>query len=190
MRKRYLLLILVTVGLGLSIDLLEQYTSQPEWTAQALLSSEPDYYGVQLSHRNYNAEGKLEQQMRAASSHHYPDQKQSLLTQPELDTDLDAGTWSLTADEGLIIDGSQDIRLIGGVVLRTSNEEEFGSNPHNLTRVETERLDYLAEQGVATTRLPVSIVTPQGTTRATGMTLHVERQRMELHSDVTTEYVQ
>jgi LPS export ABC transporter protein LptC len=190
MRKRYLLLILVAAGLGLSIDLLEQYTSQPEWTAQELLSSEPDYYGVQLSHRTYNAEGKLEQQMRAASSHHYPDQQQSLLTQPELDSDLDAGAWSLKADEGLILDGSQDIRLMGGVILRTPNTGDLRDSQRNLTQIETERLDYLADQGVVTTRLPVSIVTPQGITRATGMTLHVERQRMELHSDVTTEYVQ
>ncbi|MCA6063426.1 LPS export ABC transporter periplasmic protein LptC [Thalassolituus marinus] len=181
MRKRYLLLI-VTLVFGLALMAVDRYTQElvPFQTDSSV--READYYGEGLFSRQYGASGSLDQTFMAARSIHYPQEQRTEFSGPILtSTDDDGKQWQVTALQGEIQDNDHLLYLIGDVEIRPVSD--------NAMIIQTPALVYNSDTRIAETSDPVTITSPQIRVNATGMTMDLDRQRIEFRSEVTTHYV-
>ncbi|WP_320820707.1 LPS export ABC transporter periplasmic protein LptC [Thalassolituus sp.] len=186
MRKRYLLLLL-TLIFGLALIAVDRYTQELNQPLSEQQSNEADYYGETLLNWHYGVDGKLGQTFRAQRSDHYPLIGVTRFFAPMITTRDDRGQiWQVTAKEGSLKDDEQVIRFNQAVRIEPINT---GEQTTDAMLIETEALTYDIREQIAATDLLVTMTGPGSRATATGMTLDVNRQRMELKTGVKTIYV-
>lgn len=186
MKRRLLLLILLAAGLGFSLDMLEQYTLPAEKiSVQEGTNTEPDYYGESLEFRQYNSQGNLVQTLTASSSSHIPDNNQTQLNKPVIHSSGSDNSWLMSSNSSTIYDQNEKVQLKGNVVLSFIDKAKDSAT----TTVKTDSLTYFPDDEIAETTADVAIHSESIETHSTGMRLDIERQRMELLSQVKTRYV-
>lgn len=185
MRKRWLLLLLTAV-FGLALLAVEEYTTElVNSTNPDSSEQEPDYYGLQLQHRRYGVDGRLQQTLLSQSSRHDPERRHTLLEQPIILTrDDQQQTWRVTANAGLINDNDHHIELAESVQI---DSQPTHANQQFLT-ITTDRLVYSPDDTTAWSDAPVHINSNTGSTDASSMMLDLSRQRLVLHGNVSTRY--
>ncbi|WP_221797569.1 LPS export ABC transporter periplasmic protein LptC [Oceanobacter mangrovi] len=182
MRKRYLLLVTAVI-FGIALLAVERYTGELVTAENQTAIDEPDYYGEGLNHRQYNQSGQLAQQLQAAASRHLPDQAVSYLDQPVIiNRDSSQQQWQVSADKGTIADQNTQVQLSGNVNIASLTDAGL--------RVTTQQLQYSPDQATASTDDWVTIQNGSSETRARGMTMDINRQRLDLKQQVSTRYVQ
>ncbi|MFK4752145.1 LPS export ABC transporter periplasmic protein LptC [Oceanobacter antarcticus] len=187
MRKRYLLLVLAVV-FGLTLLAVERYTTELVTAATQVVSLEPDYYGKQLRHRHYDALGQLQQTLQADGSSHIPAFSETRLDKPVIITQTaPQQTWRVSAESGRIQDANSQVELRNQVEIRSL--AETGQTNDTLS-IETSQLLYQPELATASTTKQVTIRNGNSITHATGMTLDIKRQHLDLQEHVSTRYVQ
>ena len=185
MRKRWLLLVLAAI-FGLALLAVEEYTGELVNSGnQDGREQEPDYYGLQLQHRRYGVDGKLQQTLLSQSSRHDAAQHHTLLEQPVILTrDDQQQTWRVTAESGRINDNDHHIELATSVQI---DSQPTHANQQFLT-ITTDRLVYSPDDTTAWSDVPVHINSNTGSTDASSMLLDLNRQRLVLHGNVSTRY--
>ncbi|MGB1091076.1 MAG: LPS export ABC transporter periplasmic protein LptC [Oceanobacter sp.] len=185
MKKRLILLILLAVGTGLSLDMVNQFTREVGQNSdQSSENTEADYYGQTLEFRQYSADGQLEQILTATSAEHQPVKDQTRLLNPKIQSPDNNGSWRLQARTSWVTDRDNHIQLEGDVRMNYLDQD---AEP---MQIRTEKLSYNPTTQVAETNSEVLITSSQIETRSNGMKLDIKRQRMQLLSKVSTRYEQ
>lgn len=184
MRKRYLFLVLAFT-FGLALHMVEQYTSTiASNTTPETDIEEAEYYGEQLIHRQYDESGKLQQTLTARESRYYPETGVTHFTAPALTSQDQQEGWQIDAKKGHLSDQSTHLYLEDNVRISSLGDAD------DFLLLETDQLNFHSGQGNATTDAPVTIRSQQGTTRAQGLSMNIDDQRLILKSDVRTRYEQ
>lgn len=184
--KKRVLFIAATVSLSAGYFLFEYVDENPPVFNQASTGDEePDYYGKQLSHRQYSATGVLNQEFSAVESEHFPVAAITHFVQPHIIvTSEDGERWQIDAKLGK----SQDVKQL--VTLSKQVEiKPLDPRPNEHLLVETEVLHYHTDSQIAETDQPVKITSSDALINSTGMSLIIPTQILELNHQVNTRYV-
>lgn len=179
MRKRYLLLI-VTALFGLMFMAVDRYTQDITASLTEQKVREADYYGETLISRRYDTDGSLADTFYAATSAHYPEGDLTVFSQPRLLVSTDK-SWVLTANEGVLQGNQQALNLSGDILIRPQDVSDDW-------QLETSAMTYHIDRQLAESDQPVLITSDHTRMSGTGMLFDTQRQRLELHSKVSTHY--
>jgi lipopolysaccharide export system protein LptC len=185
MRKRYLLLLL-TLIFGFALIAVDRYTQKLNQPLSEEQISEADYYGERLINWRYGVNGKLEQTFQAQRSDHYPNVGITRFSAPMVTSRDERGQiWQVSAQNGALKDNEQIIHFNQTVRIEPIST---GEQTPEAMLIETDALTYDIRQQIAATDLPVTLTGPSSHATATGMTLDLMRQRVELKTEVKTTY--
>lgn len=185
LKKRFLFFA-ATVSLGARYFIFEYVEENPTVFSPALEGDEePDYYGENLNHRQFSAEGVLIQELSAKQSKHYPVAAVTHFSQPHIVVTSDSGDrWQIDAQQGKTEDAKHLVTLSQQVEIQPINPQ-----PEENLLVETEILHYHTDSQIAETQEPVKITSPNAWINSQGMSLNIPTQTMELTHQVNTRYV-
>lgn len=127
----------------------------------------PDVVVLQFAAVETDATGQLGRRLTADELRHFVDEDRSELVRPHLELFQPEGPpWQVSAREGLVLAGGDQIRLIEDVQV-----ERAGSETNRPLHAETARMDLWRAQARAETDLPVRLVSNQDVLNANGMHL-------------------
>lgn len=184
--KKRVFFIAATVSLGAGYFLFEYVDENPPVFNQIALSDEePDYYGKQLSHRQYSSTGTLSQEFSAAASEHFPLAAITHFVKPHIIvTSEDGQRWQIDSKLGQ----SQDIKHL--VTLSQQVEvRPLAPQANEDLLVETDVLHYHTDSQIAETEKPVKITRANALINSKGMSLSIPTQILTLNHQVNTRYV-
>lgn len=185
LKKRFVFLA-ATVSLGAGYFVFEYVEENPVvFTPTVVGDEEADYYGEQLNHRQFSAEGILVQQLSAKQSEHFPLSAVTHFIEPHIIVTSDSGErWQIDAKLGKTQDEKHLVTLSKQVEIQPVN-----SLPNEDLLVETEVLHYHTDSQIAETQELVKITSTNAWINSRGMTLSIPAQTMELNHQVKTRYV-
>jgi LPS export ABC transporter protein LptC len=188
LRKRFLfLLIVASVGFGLLW--IEDYTTQSTQENGAGVAVLPDYYGEGLKNRTFNESGALEHQFNAQRSVHFPTQRLTELTQPEIKIIADDGdAWIIQSLSGIHFEDAEKLVLQQDVKISPAASSEL-SNTEDSAIIRTSKLTLFIQSKIAKTDQPVEVISLHGHIDAVGMIINMDQQRVEFLSQVKAKYV-
>ena len=160
------------------------YYGEPGQTPQIVSpvqhSEIADYYLVNAYSRRYDESGQLDTNLYADKATHYPRGDISQLQKPRM-TLYDAGaiSWTVTSDQGVIKEHGERVDLVQQVLAKSADE---------LTTLKTPFMTIYPNQQQASTDKPVTLINPEGFTRATGMRADLAKEHVTLMSNVNGQY--
>ncbi len=145
-------------------------------------SQEVDAYLRHAQIIEFDPQGRQTRRLTAEQVTHHPADDATRLTQPQLEIQRPGQPPLLArAQKGTLTSGGERVILEEAVEIRSDT-------PDNPYRLETESLTLDPNLKTAETRLPVTLHSNQGVTRATGMKAYIEEGRLELLSKVRGTY--
>jgi LPS export ABC transporter protein LptC len=188
LRKRFILLFIV-VSVGLGLLWIEDYTTQSTQENNEGVSLLPDYYGEGLKNRTFSDSGALEHQLNAQRSVHFPIQRLTELTQPQIKIIADDGqVWTLQSLFGVHVEDDKKLVLNQDVQISPTTYSELNNNV-DATIILTSKLTLFTESKIAKTDQPVEVISINGRINAVGMIIKMDQQRVEFLSQVKAKYV-
>ncbi|QLF92402.1 LPS export ABC transporter periplasmic protein LptC [Pseudomonas sp. ABC1] len=142
-----------------------------------------DFYVLNSSTVQYQADGKLDYKMTAEKLEHIDASDISLLTKPQLHSFRgNEHPWHIRSERGEASPGGEQIELIEQVKVERTDAKG------RQTVLTTSRMTVHPEKDYAETRQPVRIVAANGVTTATGMKTYLNEGRMLLLSNVRGQH--
>ncbi|MFT6113203.1 MAG: LPS export ABC transporter protein LptC [Oleispira sp.] len=188
LRKRFLLLFIV-VSVGIGLLWIEDYTTQSTQEDNEGVSLLPDYYGEGLKNRTFSDHGALKHQFNAQRSVHFPVQRLTELTQPQIKTIADDGeVWIIQSLSGIHFEDDKKLVLKQDVQILPATYSEL-SNNKDAAIIRTSKLTLFIESKIAKTDQPVEVISLNGRIDAVGMIITMDQQRVEFLSQVKAKYV-
>jgi lipopolysaccharide export system protein LptC len=183
MRKLIAPLLLAVIA-GLSIWLFEDQPDKgPAVTVRT--QSAPDSFMENFTTQVLNAKGQLQYQLQATYMAHYADDNHSEITQPHFTAYRpDGQRWTVVADSGQALNGSQQIMLNGAVTLK---RQATDAAPVNL-EIRTRDVTIRPADDYAETTQHTTIIREEGTLEGTGLQVHFREGRVQLLSQVRGIY--
>jgi lipopolysaccharide export system protein LptC len=152
------------VGLTLWLDALVQ---PPTARADGTKRHDPDLMVENFSARKLGLNGEVRYTLAARKMVHFPDDDSALLETVKLEAfEPQQPRLTATADRGRLEQGGDRVWIEGNVVLVREADAKVGR-----TRLTTEKLLVLPDDGIARTDVDVVIETPTGRAHARGMEL-------------------
>ncbi|WP_417598324.1 LPS export ABC transporter periplasmic protein LptC [Oceanospirillum sp.] len=155
--------------------------------------SEPDYYTVNSTFLEYNADGVLSRSLRSERLLHYPDIEETALVNPEIISYGNTGMpqWQAMANSGLVEGDGSHFQLNQNVIVWQISAENLSD-----TRVEapvdmqlsTEQLNIDMDKNQATTDKAIEIITQEGITSAMGLFADLATNQITLKNQVKSLY--
>ncbi len=138
----------------------------------------PDYVVLNFTTVETDAEGKPSRRLAADELRHFVSENRSELDRPRMELfQSDGPPWKARAQEGLVLAGGDQVRLIGDVRL-----DRKGNGQVRAAHLETERIDIWRKQSLAETDLPVRIRSDGDLLTANSMRLwYTEPTRSTFH---------
>ncbi|AFL74180.1 LPS export ABC transporter periplasmic protein LptC [Thiocystis violascens] len=138
----------------------------------------PDYVVLNFAAVDTDEVGRPSRRLLADELRHFVREDRSELDRPHLELFQSAGPpWKARAQEGLVLTGGDQVRLIGDVQL-----DREGDGQTRPVHLETERIDVWRKQALAETDLPVRILSDGDSLTANGMRLwYTEPTRTTFH---------
>lgn len=175
-----------TVGaltVGLLLGYLWYYGDTGHSPALLTLPTErelPDYYLINTSSHRYDENGALEVELLSEQVTHYPVPDEARLKQPFI-TLYNKGepSWTVEADSGVVSDGGDTINFIQKVLIKSNDQ---------LMSLRTPTMTVSPHRQIAYTDKPVTLVNPEGFTRAVGMQANLTSNSVTLLNDVKGQY--
>ncbi|GGO82864.1 lipopolysaccharide export system protein LptC [Marinobacterium nitratireducens] len=158
--------------------------SEPEVRALEGNVTNTDFYLRDARIQQFDADGRLHQQLQSPELEHYPEPGLLQASEPriELARKGSEGRISIEAAEGMLMDSNERVDLSGDVRLHDETADGPG------LRLETSSLTLLPQQQYAETDARVRILAPGGETRGRGMKAYLEERKVELLSEVEGRY--
>lgn len=164
--------------------------------------SEPDYYTVNSTFREYNEAGVLSRSLTTDRLLHYPDTEETTLEKPVIITYDEQGKalWQAKADTGLLEGDGSRFQLNQNVIVwqMQNDRPESASGPPKKTSTDeapqiqmqltTVQLNIDMDNDQASTEKPVRITTTEGTTDAVGLFVDMNSHQIRLKSQVRGLY--
>ena len=144
----------------------------------------PDYTLDEFTLARFDAGGHLQQRLTARHGRHYPAGGRIELDRLRLEVTEEMPPWTLEADNGLITEGGDRIRLPGAV---TANRPATGTQP--ALHLQTRDLLVLTSLARAETAAPAELRAGPHRLRGTGMKLDWRHRHLHLLADVASRYV-
>lgn len=192
LRKRFLLLF-IAAAVGIGLLWIEDYTTQSTQEDNESASLLPDYYGEGLRNRSFDDTGKFEQQFNALRSTHYPAQKLTEFSQPQVKTVADDGEiWVIESLTGIHYEQDQRLVLKEDVQvapLKTESDNTVIDKNKDSVLIRTSELTLLNQSKIAKTDKAVEVISNNGRIDAVGMIIKLDQQRVEFLSQVKAKYV-
>lgn len=184
--KKRMVVLLVSVIAGLSYFFLDSYEEQlPSIQSPKHGDEEADYYGSNITFKQFDASGRLQQSLTSLNSEHFPQIGLSKFMQPMAQaTNNEGEIWQIESDTGEIKDSENLVTFIDNVIVQPLNPK-----PGQNLRIETQRLDYQTQEQLATTNLAVKITGDHTIITGTGMSFWVPNETLKLQQQVNTLYV-
>lgn len=142
----------------------------------------PTWYLVNADTKSFDKTGRLETQSKSSLLEHFEQKDISLIQNPDITNfNLDGSEWYITANNGKVFPGADDIEL-------TQNAKVRKNMPTVL--IESEYFFARTDASYLTTRKPVKITTPESVTTAVGMKAYLNKEKVKLLKNVQTTYTQ
>ncbi|UCF94977.1 MAG: LPS export ABC transporter periplasmic protein LptC [Desulfobacterales bacterium] len=169
------LIIVMLIGLSVIVAIFIGYRHLAD-TPEMLMESLKDGANMSIGeiHQTATRDGKKEWSLDARSARYLENQNQVLLKELSVTFFRDNGQEVyLTADEGILDTGSNDIEVSGHVVLRNENYT-----------LKTENLNYRHQQRFIFSEVPVKIFGNLGELAAESVAFDINTNRLEMKGNV------
>lgn len=157
-------------------------------TPKAQLHTYPSSYLSGVRTTQYDKNGQVSYYLNAARAEFYPQQGEKpelLMDKPQLTLFTQkqpTAPWNISSQQAQGSEQSDELLLIDQVVI-----EQHQANGHRM-RLTTDKLRVKPNRRYAETDKPVMITDPTGTTKATGLKVFFDEERIELLSNVKGRY--
>jgi lipopolysaccharide export system protein LptC len=156
-------------------------TANTEPEKRQVARHDPDFWAENITIRKYGPEGQLQNTLTAEKMLHFPDNDTTLLTKPQLRYHRDEPV-VISGTQGVVSQRGEEVSIIGGATVQRE-----GRNQALPTRVETEVLTLLPDEGIARSQHPVVITQGQTVLRGSGMDANNKEGVSVLFGRVTGE---
>lgn len=182
--RKLLAPLLVAIIAGLSIWLFQDQPEKGSTTTEHTQSA-ADSFMENFTTQALDAQGHLQYQLQAMYMAHYVDDNRSDLTHPQfIAYRPDGQRWTVVAERGQALDGSQQIMLNGAVTLtRQAND----TAPVTL-EIRTRDVKIKPADDYAETEQHTTIIRNEGTLETTGLKIHFREGQIQLLSQVRGIY--
>ena len=171
----------VTLLIALALQY-QQQSAPTERGSQRQNKNEPDFYITSSTTSQYDKLGNLHYQFRAHKLEHFPKGDYTLVSAPDMTLYHRDGTpWRINSLMGRITAEHKLIKLWDNVELRRET-------PREPLLMETQALTINPDKKVASTEQDVVITSKSGRADATGMKAYIDKNRMELLSNVRVHH--
>jgi lipopolysaccharide export system protein LptC len=172
--------LLLVLALAAASLWLERAVRGPEYDRSGKLRHDPDFVAEDFGIVKMSAAGKPEYTLSAERMQHYPDDESTTVVAPRLVQRRDGATPIVVrADRGLVSKNGDEASFYGNVVV----VREAGMGQNEL-RVQTEYLQVIPDQDLASTDRPVVITEGRSRLAGTGMELNNKTRQFTLRSQV------
>ena len=164
---------------------LKDTTSPTRTTVDGKVRHDPDYYAENMTIYSMDKTGDLQYQLEVSHLEHYPDDQSMLLSYPQMILYQDQHpSWTITSDNGTVTANGKEVTLSNNVIAKLTEKE-------NVTQMKltTEDLLVRPDKKYAETDNNVLLQDENGSTRAKGMKADIEKNRIQLLSNVRGTYV-
>lgn len=178
-----LLIILLAVASGWIFESIEK---SPLLTKK-VLQHNPDYFLKKFTATTMNNSGKPAYQVKADYLEHYPDDNSMKLQQARFwFYENNIKTWTVQANEAVILQNSKEIHFKGKVILN----QILNSDKNNAAIILTaEQLTIEPEQNLAHTKSKIKLFKGNSYIQALGMRADMNKNRIEFLSKTRSHYV-
>lgn len=175
--------IIITLSAVIVLAFLWNYseTGAPAITAPTAPSNnQTDFYLRNATSAQYDTLGQLDSVLYSDSVDHYPSRHLAELSNPVVKFYKDGlHTWTITSQLGIVHDGGDQIDFSQRVVISSDDQQATLKTPF---------LTAYPSRKFAETDKPVTLLNPQGFTRAIGMTADLDNKQINLLHQVRGQY--
>ncbi|OOV86484.1 LPS export ABC transporter periplasmic protein LptC [Oceanospirillum linum] len=194
LKKRFISLIGL-MALGVAVHFLDVQRPQSFDLFSDLpdAPSEPDYYTVNSTFLEYNADGVLSRSLRSERLLHYPDIEETALVNPEIISYGSTGMpqWQAMANSGLVEGDGSHFQLNQNVIVWQISAENLSDAtieaPVDM-QLSTEQLNIDMDKNQVTTDKAIKIITQEGMTSAIGLFADLTTNQITLKNQVKSLY--
>ena len=129
--------------------------------------------------KQFNAEGEIKNQIISNYAEQQNNSPMITLDHPEILALTAQHNWQLTASKGLYDSEKGTLRASGSVIIKRMD---------GFVTMKTQSLDYNFNTDLIYTDSPVHIASKTGDIQATGMTVDLNKETLELHQKIETRY--
>lgn len=136
------------------------------------LSNSPDYFITNISTKAFNHNGELIESINALQASHFIRESKTLLTNPNVSHYSTTGSWSASADMGVLHDGNNDILL-------THNALATKTYPSAEDIIlKADEVHYLDDEQSLTSQGNAKLISTQGATSAKKITSYINSDKV------------
>ena len=146
------------------------------------LNSSPDYFITKVNVNKFDITGSLIETLNAEQTLHYISESRTLLKSPKVKRKSKSGSWSATADKGIIHDGSNDILLTQNA---RATKKYLQSEDLILS---ADNVHYLDKDQSLTSYGNAMLLTTQGETFANEITTYINSEEVVMTGSVRGNY--
>jgi lipopolysaccharide export system protein LptC len=180
--KNFMMTMLFFLALGASFWLMHQSFLSLDKVGMSR-STTPDAFMTDADYISFNPQGQWSSRLHAARITHYPERDTSILEVPKMISRSSPLTWIITANKGIARNGLKIIDLVDQVQI-----DRIHAQKGKTLTLNTTTLTAYPEQKLARTDRPVTIVQPDSTVHATGLTADLNTGDIHLLSQVRGIY--
>ena len=175
--------IIITLSIVIVLSFLWSYSETGAPTVPAFVAPsnhQTDFYLRKAISSQYDELGKLDRVLYSDTADHYPGRNLAELSNPVVEFYRGgAHTWTISSRSGIVHDGGEQVDFSQRVVIVSSDQQ---------TTLKTPFLTAYPNQKLAETNKPVTLLNPNGFTRAIGMTANFENKKINLLNQVRGQY--
>lgn len=179
--------------IGLAVHFLDVQRPQPFdlFSDVPETTSEPDYYTVNSTFKEFNADGNLNHSISTDRLLHYPDRQEATLENPLIIAYDRTGRpdWQASALTGLVEGDGSHFQLNQNVIVwQEASTANTAAETTLKVKLETEQLFFDLDHDKASTEEDVRLITPDGITYANGLDADMKTGQISLKRQVKGHY--
>ncbi len=176
------LILITAIGIGLFLVSMALQYRQPTTSEQALPQTEPepeaDYYFLGTRSKHFDEQGRFSYEFQARRIEHFVSGDYTLVDAPTMMLYPEDGVpWMVQARQGRAEAGNDSFELWENVRVNRDT-------PDDPLQMKTEKLTLQPARNLATTEEDIVITNPRGRVDATGLKAYIDKNRLELLSNV------
>ena len=182
--RTFLLLILISLIVTLSVQLTEKFSDKPEDFTPLQRNANIDYSIDDFTLTSMDINGKTQYHLNASSMKHFQDTNETLVQAPSIELHNKSGHyWNIQAENGQVTEKSKSILLSGKVNIKRSATKQ--QKPFIIT---TESLLINAENNTVSTDETIQLVGDGISLKSKGMFTNLQTETIKFLSKVRGTY--
>ena len=154
--------------------------SPPTLSPDQQVDNNPDYYLRNVNSRQFDEQGALDFTVVTQSIEHNPKDNSAKLKEPFFSLYRDGKLeWTITSQSGTVYEAGEKVDLQQRVIIASSDQQ---------TTLKTPQLVIFPDKKLVKTNKPVTLLNPNGFTRAVGLRADLHTKTIELLDQVRGQY--